>query len=159
MKRMPLLLFMILAGCSESREELWRLPSPDKVADAVLIRGNVGALASFSYSLYIVKAGENAPEPGKGYEVFTAEHIVNLSLAWIGPRVLEIQYDKARIFHFENLTSLRDTGSVPWYVVEIRETPRTKPPSTLARDRWNGLDSQDGAESETEETGPELSRH
>ncbi len=118
-------------------EEVSRLSSPDGNVDAVLMSHDGGATTSLSYLLYIVPAGEKMTKQdmkSKIYRpVFDADHMEGRNIFWLHNKVLEIQYNKARIFSFRNhIRPLKEDYS---YVVEIRETPLTAPPSLIEQDR------------------------
>lgn len=99
-------------------EEIGRTTSPHSAVDAVTIRTDYGATSSFLYNIYVVPV--NA-KPEKGHEIFSADRLDGLEVVWREPKLLEIRYDEARIFHFSNFAR---TGS---YVVEIRLVPRETP--------------------------------
>lgn len=109
-----------------SREEILRIPSPDSMVDAVLMRTDGGATTSFGYYLFIVPAGR---EPEFGYESFIADHLVGEQIRWREPKFLEIQFDEARIFHFKNFWYSKDVQNFR-YIVELNLKP-TNPLSSL----------------------------
>ena len=112
---------ILILACSCTRpigKEVLRAPSPDNRVDAVLMEVNGGATTSYSYNLYIVPSGDNVD--GSDYPVLTADHIKGQKIHWPAPRTLEIQYDQARIFHFENFWDSREVDNFK-YEVQIRE--------------------------------------
>ncbi|MHC4394794.1 MAG: hypothetical protein ACYS1A_03995 [Planctomycetota bacterium] len=115
------------------RQEVLRLKSPDGRVDAVVINADAGATTSVASLLYILPT-EATVNDEKDEAIFIADHINGLNIVWSANKLLEIQYEKARIFQFCNHElpfGDKDVG----YVVEIRETPLTSPPSLDERDR------------------------
>lgn len=115
-----------------SYKELLRVSSPDSMVDAVLVQTNIDATTSYGYRLYVVPIGS---QPKYDTENFRADHLEGWTMNWKEPKLLEIKYDKARIFRFSNFwqsMSFKD-GS---YVVEIRLAPRSETFSLSPRDRW-----------------------
>jgi len=82
-----------------SYKEIFRTTSPDSIVDAIIIEADAGATTSFLYSLYIVPKGGKFE---KGYETFISDHIDRLRVFWKQNRFLIIEYDKGRVFKFEN---------------------------------------------------------
>jgi hypothetical protein len=108
-------------GRAADVEEVARVASPDSAVDAVLTRTNTHATADFVHRIYIVPRGERLNE-GRGHELFRADHVDSLAVAWNAPRRLEVRYARARIFSFTNFwnsAAVRDYG----YTVEIRLHP------------------------------------
>jgi hypothetical protein len=96
-----LVLLLCVVSCNRvHREEIARARSPDSLVDAVLIRSSSGgATTGFGYEVYVVPAG--APcKPGE--EVMRADQTENIALHWVSAKLLRIEFDDARIFHFEN---------------------------------------------------------
>ena len=61
---------MLVVSCDTvSRTEVTRIKSPDSIADAVLIKVNAGATASYAYEVYIIPTGG---QPTQGNEIFKA---------------------------------------------------------------------------------------
>jgi hypothetical protein len=120
-RRLLVLLFMIfVSACSSDSEELWRVTSPDSRVDAVIIRiGGGGATVGFSYKLFIVPRGEKAGTTG---ECLLADKIGDVSATWRKPQNLEIRYDQARIFSFQNFWQSKDLDNFK-YVVELQLVP------------------------------------
>ena len=59
---------MLVVSCDTvSRTEVTRIKSPDSIADAVLIKVNAGATASYAYEVYIIPTGG---QPTQGNEIF-----------------------------------------------------------------------------------------
>ena len=99
-----------------SREEINRITSPDGKVDAILVETDAGATTSYGYNVYIVPKGGNFEV---GYAAFIADHIKNLEIEWIKPKLLNISYDEARIFKFANIWQSRDADNFG-YVVELK---------------------------------------
>jgi hypothetical protein len=112
-----------LAGSWEYRETA-RIKSPDPGVEAVLFTGDAGATTATTTYLYIVPSGGEV-DPAETTEndaCFVADHLKNLQVSWKGPRLLEIQYDEARIHHFHNRWHHRAVQEFR-YVVELRLAP------------------------------------
>jgi len=107
-------------------EETERIKSPDGVVDAVLVEGNGGATTSFNYAVFIVPSGTKFEEKSEWFErqrsLFSADHQKDLQLAWSKPKVLEIRYEKARIFKFSNFWHTQEVQNFE-YVVELKLMP------------------------------------
>lgn len=121
-----------LVPSADYSEEVLRIPSPDSVVDAVLMKTNGGATTSFGYELYIVPSGR---KPQKGSESFNADHLDGMNVLWKQTRLLEIQYREGRIFRFTNFWQSKDVENFH-YVVELRLVPLTPSFSLSPRDRW-----------------------
>ena len=121
-----------------SYSEIRRVKAPDGVVDAVLVEGNGGATTSFSYSVFLVPSGttfdpsQRVFEPD--YAEFVADHQVGLELVWTRPKLLEIRFEKARIFEFSNFWHSREVQNFD-YVVELRLVPLDSASSLIERDR------------------------
>ena len=118
-------------------EESRRWTSPDGKVDAVLMHYDAGATTSLFESVYIVPIGKKVTKFDKNWRkcapVFMADYMKDRKIYWLRDKVLEIQYEKARIHSFKNFTMpLREDYN---YVVEIRETPLISPPSLIEQDR------------------------
>jgi hypothetical protein len=115
-----------------SYKEVFRVSSPDSLVDAVLVQTNTDATTSYGYRIYIVPTGS---QPKYDAENFRADHFQGWALNWKEPKLLEIKYDEARIFHFSNFWQSTNFKSGS-YVVEIRLAPRSEIFSLSPRDRW-----------------------
>ena len=120
----------LLSPCSQSEVE--RVKSPDNKVEAVLVKNDCGATTSETYNVYVVSIGEKIV---KNKSVFNADHVDNLSLFWRKAKYLEIKYNQARIFHFENFWQSKKVENFS-YVVEIRESPPLEAHALSASDRW-----------------------
>lgn len=121
--KLPLLLapLLILTACSCEDTEIQRVKSPDGKVEAVHVRGNCGATTAYSEQIYIVTTGGKLPAE-KEFSKFVADHADGLEMAWREQKVLEVRYNKARIFKFSNFWGSNDVENFE-YVVEIRLAP------------------------------------
>ncbi|MEK8018109.1 MAG: hypothetical protein VSS75_014640 [Candidatus Parabeggiatoa sp.] len=106
-KTFPLFLFLMvmieMTGCDAvAREEMARISSPDFRVDAILIRANAGATTSFVFEVYIVQSGD---VPTEDDLLFRGDKMEGLKLRWVQSKLLTIQYEQGRIFHFSNFWS------------------------------------------------------
>ena len=121
---------LILSGLDkvifpEHRQEILRITSPDGAVDAVMIESGCGAPCSTSHLVAVVPKGNKAPDDPERY-VFSADDMVNQRLLWKQSHLLEIAYDKAYIYRFQNVWNpFGVPGNVEsWkYEVEIRLGP------------------------------------
>ena len=114
---LTLLIFTSMMACSPvDREEILRVKSPESIVEVVLVRTNAGATVAFGYELFIVPTGTN-PKPGT--ELFRADHVDNVKVRWLSAKLLQIEYDRARVFHFTNFWSSKDVDNFA-YIVELR---------------------------------------
>lgn len=108
-------LFTACTGVGVAQEEIARIASPDSVVDAVLVESNCGATCGYAYLVTIVPRGEPAGE----HPLFRADKASGLNLEWERAKVLNIEYDSARIFHFSNFWQSRDVDNFR-YTVRVR---------------------------------------
>ena len=131
----PYLRFMInylsMPDTEVSRVEVARISSPDAKLDAVVIRTNVNATTPYGHDIYLVPTGS---KPKYDRANFRADHFEGWKVTWEQPKLLEIEYDEARIFHFSNFWQSIDFDEAR-YVVEIRLAPRSPINSLSKRDR------------------------
>jgi hypothetical protein len=128
---------MLLTGCDHTLAGKWeykevnRLKSPDGLVEAVTIEGDAGATTSTVTSLYLVPSGQRIKDEDRERSVFDADHHKKLNFIWREPRLLEIQFEEARIFNFRNFWN-----GLPGYqrVVEVRLSPATTNYSLPERD-------------------------
>lgn len=127
-----IIIYYLITPASEvSYKEVDRVPSPDSMVDAVVIRTNINATTSYGYHIHIVPAGS---KPDNDRYIFRADHFEGWKIMWNQSKLLDIQYDEARIFHFSNFWQSIDFKNAG-YVVEIRLLPRSPKYSLSARDR------------------------
>ena len=128
-----ILLLSILGSCNTwEREEIARYTSPDSAVDAVLVGGSAGATTSYVYELYLVPLGSEIPDDPES-SVFAADHVDSLQIRWRRPKLLEIEYEQARIHRFKNHDLLLGIPG-PRRVVELRLVPLTDSTSLSAQD-------------------------
>jgi hypothetical protein len=99
-----------------------RLPSPDGMVDAVLVKRPTAAIAADVYELYIVPHKGN---PDKRDLILRGDLFSGTRLAWEQSRLLELYYTQAYIIGFKNYWQSPDVDSLE-YVVEIRLMPTGK---------------------------------
>lgn len=111
---------LLFASCSNEGTQtiVARVPSPDGVAEAYVVRYSGPATVPFSDVVYVVARGAPLPSPDRAN--FVAKSAKGLSVGWSGQRVLDISYDSARVTHFSNFDDHLRGGS---YVVELRLRP------------------------------------
>ena len=113
-------IIFFIHGCNNiSYDEIQRMQSTDLKVDAVITRTNAGATTSFAYMLYLVPSGN---EVIQGQEIFRADKLVDMKIIWTQPKILEIHYQKGRIFHFTNFWSSEKIDNFK-HVIEIRLVP------------------------------------
>jgi len=119
--RLLVTLVLSLFGCSKegNQEIVARVPSPDGIAEAYVVRYSGPATVPFSDVVYVV--GHGAPVPSPDQANFVAENTKGLSAKWAGPKVLDIAFDSARITRFSNFDNHLQGGT---YLVELRLRPR-----------------------------------
>lgn len=109
----------IIASCTEPPgEEVSRIPSPDGLVDAILIRKNVDATVATPYEICIVPTGSKVSCEA----LIRGDHFENLNIAWKEPQLLEISYSKGRIFNFTNFWQSDKVQNFK-YIVELRLKP------------------------------------
>ena len=91
----------------------------------MLARTNAHATVPYVYRVYVVARGKSTPRE-QDWEVFRADHVEGVSLAWPRVGLLEIRYDQARIFHFTNFWNSGDVGNFT-YEGEVRLRPGEPP--------------------------------
>jgi hypothetical protein len=117
-------------------QETKRIKSPDQQVEAVVLIGDAGATTATTTFVLLVPSGRHV-ETNKAPVsdvVFTADHLENFNLIWKQSGLLEIQYDRARIFRFTNLWSIWK-GRPSSYAVEIRLAPTSPDFSVPPQDR------------------------
>jgi hypothetical protein len=139
-------LALVFAAACESlvdRREVSRVTSPDGRTDAVLQAADGGATTSIAYQLYLAPKGTQKL-PSDEFSVFIADHVEDLKVDWIEPKMLEISYREARIFKFTNVghgsysvadqTGAGNLDQPTSYLIELRLHP-TSNRSLNERDR------------------------
>lgn len=116
-----------MVGCNRSDvihgTERYRINSPDKHVDAVVVNITDGTTTSSDYLIYITLTGN---KPKAGHECIRGEKMTNLKIKWRKAKYLEISYTKgyvSRFTNFENFWDAEFTSSSK-YQVEIRLVPR-----------------------------------
>ncbi len=114
--------FCALSGCETDpdpcpKKEVIRKTSPDGRLAAILQARDCGKFTTIDYQVLINETGQKGP--GHGFFVFQADYLEGAELTWLSSRLLEISYQKARIFRFTNIWRAESkTGKT--YVVEVR---------------------------------------
>ncbi len=109
----------VISGCGrkEHGEVMSKAVSPDSTVDAYLLRFGGPATVRFSYVISLVPHNQPAPSGEEGE--FVAEDPKGLTATWDGSRILDINYDSARIYRFTNFSN-----PLPGGLVELRLKPR-----------------------------------
>jgi hypothetical protein len=131
-----------LTGCSGSLAGDWvyketqRVNSPDGQVEAVIIEGDAGATTSKETMIVIVASGGkiDTKKLTQSDTVFRASHLKNFKVDWKQAKLLEVQYDEARIDQFRNLWEISEGRDIS-YPVEIRLAPTSPTFSVPVRDR------------------------
>ena len=113
----------VLFSCNFAGDAKWaeieRIPSPDNKVEAVLVSSDAGATTSTGFHVFIVPKGSKIET---GYEKFIADKVLGIKLSWKKNKLLEIQYESARIFKFSNFWNSQSLQN--WnYIVEIKLSP------------------------------------
>jgi hypothetical protein len=111
--------FLMLQGVKFERKyvEVQRVSSPDGKVDFVVCESDAGAMSNTVLSVYVVEAKKQIAQ--KEQPVFEADYVDKREIVWISDKLLEIKYEKAKIFRFRNyIYPLEDE---PSRIVEIRE--------------------------------------
>ncbi len=117
---MLLIPILWMTACTiDLTEQIERIASPDRVVDAVIVKSNGGATTSYAYSVHIVPVNGTLQ---KGHEIFKSDKVDALNVFWQEPCLLIIEYEKARIFSFQNFWSSREIQNFK-YTVEIQLRP------------------------------------
>jgi hypothetical protein len=120
------LVMSILSAChllgSSDPVELSRVVSPDSLVDAVVTRDSQNATTAYVYRVYLVPHGVS--DMKQGTEQFRADHVEELVLQWTAPKMLLLQFSRARVFHYSNFWNSRDVDSFR-HTVELRLVPRS----------------------------------
>jgi len=81
-----------------------------------------GATTSNASEIYLVPAGAPARFVERADSIFGGDHVKDLKITWKDSKLLEIQYEEARILSFKNFWQSREIQNFH-YVVEIRLAP------------------------------------
>jgi hypothetical protein len=126
------ILLVVAWACNRpTRNEIARVPSPDHVVDAVFVEVEpdmLGATVPDSFFVYIVPTGASQFDD----PVLNGDHFEGLKLAWKRPKYLEIEFEKARIFHFTNFWWSKEVQDFHYEVeVSLRPTHERALPEPL----------------------------
>ena len=104
--------------------EVSRTKSPNPEVEALLMSGDAGATTSTEYYLYIVPAGQRVKpgDEGENHPCLVADHLKDLKVSWKDSRLLQIQFEEARIHSFRNFWYHRAVQNFH-NVVELRLVP------------------------------------
>jgi hypothetical protein len=122
-----------LAGKWEYKETN-RITSPDTQVDAVLVEGDAGATTSEVSKVYLLPKGTKLELDKRSDAVFAADHVKALRITWKQSKLLQIQYEEARILQFKNFWRRAELQDFR-YVVEIRLEPTASDFSLPLSDR------------------------
>ncbi|MEP6686359.1 MAG: hypothetical protein ABJB22_06230 [Verrucomicrobiota bacterium] len=115
------------------------MKSSDGISDAVIVEGSAGATTGVTTMVFVVAAGtEFDPKSSvfdKDRAVFRADKVQDLSLNWTRADFLEIRFQKARVFHFNNFTDLDMDNNR--HRIEIRLVPLDQASSLIPDDTAN----------------------
>jgi hypothetical protein len=104
-------------GCAD-RYEVDRQASPSGSVDAVVVESNSGATTDFTFSVYLVAAGDTWQEGRRIVRLYGAtksESTYGVNLRWVEPGKLAVEYLGARGTKVDT-TSVR-IGRKEWEVV------------------------------------------
>lgn len=123
------LFLLLVVGCEQDpdpcpKTETLRVASPDGQVEAVLVARDCGSFTTQEHLVFLARVGDK--NLGHGL-VFRADHATGLALSWPDDKLLEITYQKARIFRFTNIWRSEAIQGSPVYVVEIKETLLNSP--------------------------------
>jgi len=109
---------LLVYSCQPRSTELQRIPSPDRVVDAVLVAKQVNATVATPCLVYIVPAGSKS----LWHPVLVGDDFVGLKLSWKASHLLLIEYSRGEIFDFTNVWKSKGVQDFR-YLVEIRLQP------------------------------------
>ncbi len=134
-------LVLATAGCGYTLAGKWkyteirRVKSPDSQIEAVLVEGDAGATTSAYSKIYLVPTGAKLEVDERAdADVFAADHLKGFNIVWKEGRLLEIQYEEARILGFRNFWYGRSVHDAN-YVVELQLRPATTNRALPLKDR------------------------
>jgi hypothetical protein len=99
---------LLLPSCTPTPptgDEIARIPSPDRVVDAVVTKWSGDATVGFVHRVFLVPHGA-AVTPGG--ESLRADHVEGLAVRWESPDHVILTLDEARVFHFSNFWNARE---------------------------------------------------
>jgi len=111
--------FVIIDRRPVIQTEILRIKSPDLLVEAVLLRSDVNATVSTPYKIFITPVGSKLKNED---ELFRADHVEGLKINWLKNKLLEVRFDKARIFRFSNFWDSREIQNFK-YIVELKLAP------------------------------------
>jgi hypothetical protein len=116
--------------------EVKRVRSPEGGLEAVILTGDAGATTSTVTVVCMVRTGVGIGRgrPADSEVVFWADGVKNLVVLWRQPKLVDIQFDEARIDLFKNHREIQRSRAV-WDVVEVRLRPTSSDFSLPERDR------------------------
>jgi hypothetical protein len=97
-------LSVTLLGCGPSTDEVARLRSPGGSLEGVVIETNGGATTSFGYEIDVVPAGGSIRQGRRVASLYGAvrnDHAYGVTLRWLAPDSLRIEYLRAKWAHLE----------------------------------------------------------
>ncbi len=104
-------------------KEIKRVESPDAKVDAVVVTGDAGATTTRHIFIFLVPHNGKTDEKVDESVIFVGDYVENMNIFWREPKFLEIHYDQARIFKFENNWCSSEVNDYH-YLVEIRLFPQ-----------------------------------
>lgn len=106
-----------ITGCED--KELARQKSPDSKVDYVIFERDCGATTSKVNKIFITPSGQKV----KGEPIFVSDKSERISVSWLAPKLLAIEYQEARIYTFQNFWSSKEVENFNY---EIRINERQK---------------------------------
>ncbi len=105
--------------------EIKRITSPDKLVDALLIERETDSLSANGYMICLVPARKKFEITADLLEqqLFYANRLDGFDMAWKRNKLLEIRYNRARIFCFSNSHYMQDINPNFGYEVELQLVP------------------------------------
>jgi hypothetical protein len=109
-------------GCAPHRAEVVeRIPSPDRRVDALVLRAGVPPGGQVVFYVQVVSAGGDPKD--REFDLFRADHVEAFRASWVSERMLELEFERARIFQFSNFWQSREVDDFG-YQVELRLRPQ-----------------------------------
>jgi hypothetical protein len=120
----PYALFIVSVSGRSSVKELLRIPSQDKVVEAVLLEDRPSfSIEPISLRVFIILAGEGSID---ATPVLEGTGLKDLKITWFGPRVLQLSYSSGCVDSFRNRWIALKQDGHPFepngqpYIVEVR---------------------------------------